>query len=94
MLADPATPTVLLGGGIARGMEVARENAAVRQLLCRDPAVDRDHERLEEALPDRLAQKERARLLDDREVEPERREQRARVGTGGDHDGVGRDIDA
>jgi hypothetical protein len=47
---------------LSLGAEIAREHTPVGELLGRNPAVDRDHERLEQTFPDRLAEDERARL--------------------------------
>ena len=88
LLVDAAAPPVLLGRWVAFAAQIAREHTPVRELLRREPAIDRDHERLEQALPDRLAQEERARLLDDRQVEAERRNERARLRAGRDDDGI------
>ena len=89
LLVDSAPPPVLLGHRIAFAAQVACEHAPARELLRRDSAIDRDHERFEQALSDRLTEKEGARFLDDRQLEAERRKQRARLRAGRDDDGIG-----
>ena len=71
--------------------EIAREDSAVGELLRRECELRRDDERLEQPLADRVAEKQVAILGDQREVDPERRQQRARVGAGRDDDDVGFD---
>ena len=78
-VAQDGQQTVELGSQarFRRAAQVAREHASVGELLRGDAAVDCDHERLQQALADRLAEEERARLVDDRQVEAERLEQHA-----------------
>jgi hypothetical protein len=67
---------------------VTREDAAVGKVLRRERALGRDHERLEQPLPDRLAVEQVARLLDDRRRQTERGDETRGVVRRCDHDGV------
>ena len=77
------TPPAVAGlVGVAGRGEVAGEHAAVCELLGREVPLGRDHERLEQALADRLAQEEVARLALDRQL----RDQRPGLPAGRDDD--------
>ena len=87
--ADRRAPAPLSFVGVAARGEVARQHAAVCEVLRREPELRRDDERLEQRLGDRVAEEEVAILGLDGNVDPERREQLPRLGRRGHDDRVG-----
>ena len=90
-VADRRAPELAAGFGVAARTKVAGEHAAVGELLRGEAALGGDDERLEQPLPDRLAEEQMTILAPDRQVDTEGREQRGRVDTGGDDEGLGRE---
>ncbi len=74
--ADRRAPLLATRRGIAARAEVAREHAAVGELLRGERELGRDDERLEQTLADRVAEEEVAILGARPAGRPERREQR------------------
>jgi len=83
--ADVAEPLRPAGLEVARGREVAGEDAAVRELLCCEVSFRCDDERFEDAVGNRLAVEQVACFALDRERDTRRRYERSRIATRGDH---------
>ena len=69
---------------VAASRKVAGEHTPVGEVFHRKGELGRDDERLEQALLDRIAEEEVAILGLNRQVDAQRRDQRASLGAGGD----------